>query len=533
MIDEVRYAHRPAHGRDRCAAVTKSLTDSERVSAAMAGAVPFEMSASAAASAASAGRAATPAPGGTSGPARAGRKRMLLGCAAATLAGLALTASAAPPSETVLLPGAPPSRVVGVVGNGTPQVAGKIDAATARFAPDPTLVALGRRIFFDTRLSEPRGMSCAGCHDPGRAFAPTLSAASLAGPGVPQGSRPGRFSARNAPSLLYVRYVPRRHFYQDDDAPAPSPFGGLFSDGRADTLAEQIRGPLFDPNEMNNRSPAALLRKVDATDLGADLAARFGISVRRDPEQLVRALGTAVEAYLQSDEMAPFTSRFDAYLRTRTPLAPAEMRGLALFRNPDKGNCMSCHTLSDTSSRPERSLFTDFGYDAIAVPRNRALPANRDPRHFDNGLCDTARRLHWPEPTQWCSYLRTPGLRNVAVKQTFMHNGVFATLRDAVAFYNTRSTDPRRWYHGAATFDDVPAAYRGNINVNSTPMNRRPGTVPALTDAEIDDIVAFLGTLTDARYERLAAARGGTAADAARPAVPASAVRAAAAAPAR
>ncbi|RAA35231.1 cytochrome B6, partial [Burkholderia multivorans] len=87
---------------------------------------------------------------------------MLLGCAAATLAGLALTASAAPPSETVLLPGAPPSRVVGVVGNGTPQVAGKIDAATARFAPDPTLVALGRRIFFDTRLSEPRGMSCAG-----------------------------------------------------------------------------------------------------------------------------------------------------------------------------------------------------------------------------------------------------------------------------------------------------------------------------------------------------------------------------------
>lgn len=114
-----------------------------------------------------------------------------------------------------------------------------------------------------------------------------------------------------------------------------------------------------------------------------------------------------------------------------------------------------------------------------------------------------------------------------------MHNGVFANLRDAVAFYNTRSTDPRRWYHGAATFDDVPAAYRGNINVNSTPMNRRPGTVPALTDAEIDDIVAFLGTLTDARYERLVAARGGTAADAARSPAPGSAVRAAAAAPAR
>ncbi|MCQ4437830.1 cytochrome-c peroxidase, partial [Clostridioides difficile] len=83
--------------------------------------------------------------------------------------------------------------------------------------------ALGRRIFFDPRLSEPRGMSCAGCHDPGRAFAPTLSAASLAGPGVPEGSRPGRCSQRNAPSLRYVRYVPRRPFSRAAAAPAPSP----------------------------------------------------------------------------------------------------------------------------------------------------------------------------------------------------------------------------------------------------------------------------------------------------------------------
>lgn len=55
----------------------------------------------------------------------------------------------------------------------------------------------------------------------------------------------------------------------------------------------------------------------------------------------------------------------------------------------------------------------------------------------------------------------------------------------------------------------MPVAYRGNINVNSTPLNRRPGTPPALTDAEIDDIVAFLGTLTDARYAELVP-RGGS-----------------------
>ena len=88
----------------------------------------------------------------------------------------------------------------------------------------------------------------------------------------------------------------------------------------------------------------------------------------------------------------------------------------------------------------------------------------------------------------------------MAVRQSFMHNGVFTTLREAVAFYATRSTDPAKWYHGKPTFDDVPAAYRGNINVNSTPMNRRPGTTPALTEEEIDEISAFLGTLTDAPY---------------------------------
>nr|WP_231747161.1 cytochrome c peroxidase [Burkholderia sp. BDU5] len=419
------------------------------------------------------------------------------------------TAASSRSPTTVLLPGAPPQRIVDTVGRGTPQVASKFDTTTAVFRPDPALIALGRRVFFDSRLSEPRGTSCASCHDPGRAFAPTLSPAALAGPRVPQGSRPGHFSRRNAPSLLYVRYVPRRHFYQDDDALAPAPFGGLFSDGRADTLAEQLRGPLFDPDEMNNASPASLLRKIDGTALAVALAGRFGPAVRRDPERTVRALGDAMQAYLQSDEMAPFSSRFDAYVTKRAPLTPQELRGLALFKNPDKGNCMSCHTLSDTASRPERSLFTDFGYDAIAVPRNRALPANRDPRRFDNGLCDTVAKLRWPEPTQWCGYLRTPGLRNVAIKESFMHNGVFDTLRDAVAFYNTRSTDPKRWYHGRDTFDDVPAAYRGNINVNSTPMNRRPGTPPAMTDADIDDLVAFLRTLTDERYVGLMPATPG------------------------
>ncbi len=431
------------------------------------------------------------------------RRRGLLGAGlvlAAACAGWVGGTLAAPDARTAQInPGGPPSVVIEHIG-ATPKLTERVDATQATFRPDPTLAALGKRIFFDTRLSQPQGLSCAGCHDPVRAFTSTLNAPSLAGPRTPQGSRPGHFSARTAPSLLYVRYVPRRHFYQDDDAPFASPFGGLFADGRADTLAEQARGPLFDPDEMNNASPRSLLRKLRGTDLAPAMSLAFGAKVLQDPQRAVQGIGLALQAYLQSDEMAPFSSRFDDYLRKRTPLSPTEMRGLALFKNPDKGNCMSCHTISDTASRPERSLFTDFGYDAIAVPRNLSLPANRNRRHFDNGLCRTAAQLRWPEPNQWCGYFRTPGLRNVAVRQSFMHNGVFTTLRDAVAFYATRSTDPARWYHGKPTFDDVPPAFSDNINVNSTPMNRRPGLPPALTDAEIDEISAFLGTLTDAPY---------------------------------
>jgi cytochrome c peroxidase len=81
-----------------------------------------------------------------------------------------------------------------------------------------------------------------------------------------------------------------------------------------------------------------------------------------------------------------------------------------------------------------------------------------------------------------------------------MHNGAFKNLRDAVSFYATRATDPMRWYKSGVKFDDVPEKYRHQVNINSIPYNRRQGDEPALTDEDVDAIVAFLGTLTDAAY---------------------------------
>jgi len=132
------------------------------------------------------------------------------------------------------------------------------------------------------------------------------------------------------------------------------------------------------------------------------------------------------------------------------------------------------------STHPARSLFTDFGDDAIGVPRNRAIPANRDPRRFDEGLCATGRAQGWQEPGQWCGDFRTPSLRNVAARERYMHDGVFSDLRDAVAFYATRSIEPGRWYRNGRQFDD----------------------------ADIDAIVAFPRTLADAPFEASAAAQG-------------------------
>ena len=81
-----------------------------------------------------------------------------------------------------------------------------------------------------------------------------------------------------------------------------------------------------------------------------------------------------------------------------------------------------------------------------------------------------------------------------------MHNGVFSKLRDVVAFYATRSTNPDLWYPHGAKFDDLPDPYRGNVNTVSLPYNRREGDPPAMDDADIDAIVAFLQTLTDEPY---------------------------------
>jgi cytochrome c peroxidase len=356
-------------------------------------------------------------------------------------------------------------------------------------------VALGRAIFFDATLSEPPGTSCASCHDPARGFAGNHGSTV----GVARGSRPDHLARRNTPSVLYLRFVPRFHLHWEEDAPLVDAYGGFFWDGRTDSLAELTKQPLLEPDEMNNESPASIARKIAAAPYAAELHRTLG-NAGDAPEAVLQAVGEAVEAYLVSPEMSPFSSRYDDYVRHQGELTATEALGLRLFKDSAKGGCAACHKVNDTLAMPERSLFTDYGYDALAPPRNRALPANREPARFDLGLCQRPDTRYHTDGEQFCGSFRTPSLRNVAIRTAFMHNGAFTRVRDVVAFYATRATNPKRWYPHGPAFDDVPARYREYVNVDKAPYNRQEGEQPALDEHEVDAIVAFLGTLTDAEF---------------------------------
>ncbi len=351
------------------------------------------------------------------------------------------------------------------------------------------LERIGRLAFFDGALSEPAGTSCSSCHDPAHAFSGNHGSAT----GVAVGSDGVSLGLRNTPSAMYAAFAPPFAFAAIDGETVP--VGGQFLDGRAPRLEDQARQPFFQPNEMNNANDAALAARIANAAYAPMLAEEFGADVFADPARTVDALAAAIAAFERTKQLSPFSSKYDAYLAGTAALTAQESRGLSLFMDPERGNCAACHVADPQSHDPRDSLFTDFTYDNLGVPRNARIPANADPAFFDLGLCGPKRAA--VEDASLCGAFKVPTLRNAARKVAFMHNGYFSSLRDVVAFYATRDTDPARWYPGGRKFDDLPARYQGNVNTSEVPYDRHPGEAPRLDDAGIDAIVAFLGTLSD------------------------------------
>ncbi|MHA7679037.1 cytochrome-c peroxidase [Cupriavidus sp. PET2-C1] len=415
----------------------------------------------------------------------------LAGCGKSAQEGAAVAAATAPASAPAASQAAAPSR---------PAYADAFYTLMAtRRPPVPAMAALGKALFFDPALSASGRLACASCHSPEHAYGPANDlSVQLGGPDML------RTGARAAPSLRYVQNVPpfSEHFHENDgnDSEDQGPTGGHNWDGRASSTHEQAGIPLLSPHEMANADAAAVAARLRAGKHAQTLREVFGADILERDEVAFQAALMALEVFQETpSEFYPYSSKYDAFLRRQVKLSEQEARGLRLFNDPAKGNCAACHP-SAISADGVFPAFSDFGFIALGVPRNRKLAVNADPAFFDMGLCGPDR-TDLKARAEYCGLFRTPGLRNVAQRKTFFHNGAFHSLEDVLRFYVQRDSNPGKWYPRKADgsidkFDDLPARYRDNVNMEP-PFGGAPGSKPALSEAEIRDVVAFLKTLND------------------------------------
>ncbi len=328
---------------------------------------------------------------------------------------------------------------------------------------------LGKLLYFDANLSTPTGQSCASCHHPTAGFADPDTDMPTS-----QGVLPQLFGGRNSPSAAYAAFSPVFHYDEDEGLY----IGGQFWDGRAATLVEQAKGPFLNPLEMHNPNKKVVIAKVRLATYAGMFVDVYGPGALDNVEVAYDLVADAIAAYEGTSELNQFSSKYDCYLAGTASLSEQEMQGLVLYEG--KANCAACHP-SAPGALGEPPLFTDYTYDNLGVPKNPSNPFYYLPRPFN------------PDGLDFVDYglggvlgleselgkMKVPTLRNIAVTPPYMHNGVFATLHEVVDFYNTRDV-------GMWPPPEVP------VNVNTDELGDL-----GLTPDEVDDIVAFMLTLTD------------------------------------
>lgn len=289
--------------------------------------------------------------------------------------------------------------------------------------PTAETIALGRHLFYDNRLSKDNTLSCSSCHEPNAYFTDDLQVSKGVG---------GRLGVRNAPTLLNVAYEPFQ-----------------FWDGRALTLEDQAASPMINPVEMNQA------HKVSVSKL------------RRDPvyhSMFRAAFGTEdvtlsrIEKALASFERTLLSgnSAFDRfqYGGDKNALTPQQVRGLAVFLNPVKGNCAACHTIN-----AQYALFTDGKFHNLGEGVEDDGVTFKDLGRYHQTGIQTDRGA-----------FKTPTLRNVAKTAPYMHDGSLKTLKEVVDFY----------------------AGQGNSNPN---LDKEIQSIH-LSGQDREDLVVFLNSLT-------------------------------------
>lgn len=381
-------------------------------------------------------------------------------------------------------------------------------------APAPpsqaTLAALGKQMFVDPALSASGTVSCASCHAPQNAgLAPNTL------PVQPGGANSSTQGFRNAPTTTYALFTPPPATSIDGRL-----HGGQMLDGRAADLAAQAVQPFLSSVEMANASSADVRARLQKRPYLQQFEAAFGAAILNNADATLNAMARAIAAFERSDpSFQLFSSKFDAYLKGKAKLTAQEANGLSLFNNAQKGNCSACHvSTSIVSGVPP--LFTNFSYHTLGVPRNWKIAYNQDsfvapafvpqngyglgaPNHkyYDLGACGPFRADLGGVSTA-CGQFKVPTLRNTALKGAYEHNGVFASLQQVLAFYNTRDLNPGAIYKQAdgvtadIVYNDLPVIYHANVE-DPPPFRPLPGKLARLQPSEVQDIIAFLCTLTD------------------------------------
>jgi len=349
-------------------------------------------------------------------------------------------------------------------------------------AMDDPMAKLGGQLYFDVNLSLNRNQSCATCHNPAKGFIDdrdngVFGMASLGSDNVSIGDR-------NAPTAAYAALSPL--FSKNKEGKY---IGGQFHDGRASTLADQAAGPPLNPGEMAMLSEDQVLTRINENTTYQKLFSHlFGAEVLTDSKQAYKAMSDAIMAFEQTELFMPFDSKYDKYLRGEVAFTDQEELGRTLFFSEQFTNCNQCHQLSSSPFYATES-FTDFSYHNIGVPENKALRAINGVTATDFGLFNNPEASFESEKGKF----KVPSLRNVAVTGPYMHNGVFQDLKTVVLFYDKYNNVTRKENPETGELWGQPEV---GINLATELTDG-----PALPDERVDALVAFLKTLTDAKYE--------------------------------
>ncbi len=282
-------------------------------------------------------------------------------------------------------------------------------------------VALGRKLFYDPILSADSTQACASCHRQSWAFTDSTLKFSM---GVT-----GAHGTRNAMPLFNLGWQ-----------------NNFFWDGGAANLESQVIGPITNPLEMNELLPNIVLKLNRHAEYPALFRAAFELpdTAKITIPMLMRAVAQFERTIISAD------SRYDRWKRGEAAFSDAELRGLALYEDPEKGDCNHCHVTGSTFSD---FVFRNNGLDSIGTDGGR----------YRITLLESDR-----------GKFKTPSLRNISLTAPYMHDGRFQSLDEVLEFYNTG-------FHYSPTLDpNLEHAVKGRLSAQDKA-----------------DIIAFLATLSD------------------------------------